>query len=376
MEPLSGLNIPRALQPLLAQATERTDTLLRLLRPGRVLRATVLDSPAPGLARLRLGGETLDARTPLPLSRGQTLLLQVARGLPSPLLRLLPTPRDASAPPPARQLQQHALARALPPQEVDELLPRLPGPRQTPLLRQVLEVLQPPAPRPESLDGATLREALRHSGLFLEPRLARQLAIPPEDRKLQLLQLMRMLQAPRGETTTPRPPTAQDAEAAPQAGQGEPAPLGERLLRLVEGSIARIQQHQAHSLPGDDPGRLAWRMDLPLQVGERRDHLELRIAQERTDAPEATGDALWKVEVRFDFQELGEVLCRISLQGDRVRCAFWSEQARTAERFERSLPRLRGVLEQAGLAVAAVSSLQGRPRNEPAAPPGLVDERA
>ncbi len=193
---------------------------------------------------------------------------------------------------------------------------------------------------------------------------------PTTDRKLLLLQLLRLLQ-PNNRTVSegaPAPGNAQDKDAPPpQTDQ-----LLNRLMRLVEGSIARIQSHQAQTLASsDDPNRLVWQIDLPLQVGNQRGHLELKIQQENETGDAGATSPTWKVEVRFEFEELGPVFSRITLQGKKLHCAFWSDLASTASRFEKALPRLEQTLQQAGLEVSAISSLHGAPQAK-----RLLDERA
>jgi hypothetical protein len=371
------MNIARAPQLVLELAAERTDTLLRLLRPGQLLRASVIDTPRPGIARLRIGGQQLNARTPLPLQKGETLLLQVARGLPHPLLRLNPKSGTDARLPPTQQLARHALARALPPEVIEQQLARIPAqalPR-LPQAERLMLALRPPATSLKALDPDTLQRTIQQSGIFLEALLGRGQTPHPDDRKLQLLRLLQDLQS--------HPSAAPKTTASSDLPSGAPGRMpvedpARGLLRLVEGSIAHIQQHQAHALAhADSSGQAAWRLDLPLQVGAHRDHLQLTIEEARGDHSGTDTDPLWKVEIRFDFRELGEVLCRISLVGDAVRCAFWSERATTAGRFEAALPRLRKTLERAGLEVAAVSSLQGQPaQTRPFADDALLDERA
>lgn len=381
MDPLTGMKIPSALQPLLDKASSETADLLRLLKPGQMLRASVIANMANGLARLRIGNVQLNARTPVPLEAGQRLLLQVEKGLPEPLLRVA---REAAHESPAQRLRQHAMARQIPPrevarqlQEIQQQVKQFPATsmQRMPLVGRTIKALTSPAPELTKLSADVIRRAVRDSGLLLEPLLYRDKSTSITDQKLQLLQLLRLLK-PENRTTpsaTGAPENNPDkASQAPQTDQ-----LLNRLMRLVEGGIARIQHHQAQSLASqDEPNRLVWQFDLPLRVGDQQDHLELKVQQEESNDPSAEAGATWRVEVRFEFEELGQVFSRITLQGKKLHCAFWSDRANTANRFEQSLPRLQKTLQAAGLEVSAVSSLHGSPQVDEGPKNSLLDERA
>jgi hypothetical protein len=74
-----------------------------------------------------------------------------------------------------------------------------------------------------------------------------------------------------------------------------------RLLRLVEGSLSRIQLQQAASLPQDDPQRQAWQLDLPIHLNDEVQDAMLRI--EREGSSEADPDqATWAVQSHVCFR--------------------------------------------------------------------------
>lgn len=380
MDPLSTLKIPGALQPLPDKSPADAARLLRQLRPAQLLLAVVLGRPAPGLARLRIGNAAVDARTPESIATGEKLLLRVEKGLPDPLLRIIDAPARA---PIVQRLQRHAMSRQLPPAEMSrqaQALQRqmqgLPdgAARRLPLLEQGLRILSPPGTDITRLSSAEIQRAVQNSGLFMEALLGAKKEVPEGDRKLLLLRLLDLLRPERRSGSAV--PAGQD-----KGQRGEP-PAGtdqmlNRLMRLVEGGIARIQHHQTLSLVRTDPGEpLLWQFDLPIQVNDRREHLGLKIQQESAQDDATQAGSAWKVELRFDFHELGEVLSRITLRGKSVHCAFWSEKASTASRFERALPQLQQALQGAGLDVSAISALHGRPPAEERCMSRMLDERA
>ncbi len=375
----SLLNTP-ALRPQLDRLSNETGALLRQLKPAQVLQAVVLNRLSPGRVQLQIGNHLLSALAPQSLPEGQKLLLRVEKGLPDPVLRILQDPARLD---PIQQLKHQALRRQLPPadlaqqiQGLKQLVQQLPASAlaRLPTVTQAFQLLAPPATDLARLTPSDLRRALENSGLFMEPQLVRAGAVNNADRKLLLLRLLNQMQ-PESRVNS----LGKDAADKPEGRLPSNADqLLNRLMRLVEGAITRIQAHQTLALGSNEQtGQSLWQMDLPLLVNNRREHLELRIRREAEDNPDsASPHATWKVEVDFDFGELGRVMSRIALSHKRVQCGFWSDKASTAARFEQALPRLEKMLNDAGLEVSAVSALQGQAPGTERPSRQLLDERA
>lgn len=406
------MKIPVSLQ--IPSSAGRVDTqgLLQLMKPGMVFQARVLESPAAGVARLLIGNTTLNATTRVPLQQGEALALRVSKGLPEPELKVLgqlTQPRNL-----AHEVLRNAMPRQMPPREVLQLvrllaqsLPQaataaasagggkalpMPGapapgastaqlaPQPSPAgpvapraaeqaaPQQVLRVLVPNATPPQALNAATVKTALDQSGLFFEANLL-QGKLQPGDRKLELLKLLRLF--------TLEARSAGGSEAPQEARAPAADQLMNRLLRLVEGSLARIQTHQAASMPGEDPARQVWQFELPLQLVDRQDHLQLRVQRDgqREDA-EGEMRGIWKVDIEFAFDNLGGIFSRINLSGDEISAAFWCDRDDTARQIEAAIPRLEKALQDAGLSVTAISALTGEPPRPTPPSDSLLDERA
>ena len=403
------MKIPTSLQASVKTVNLDTMSLLKLMKPGQLLQARVLAATDNGLATLLIGRAELSAKTRIPLLQGEPLRLRVEKGLPQPELKIMRSE--------ARQvieaLQRHALTHQLSPKEVHNSLRQLPpSPPDIKPLQQALRVFVPDAPTPRQVNALAVREAMQHSGILFEPTLV-QGKVSPKDQKLQLLQLLRLFApASKGAQAT-------DAKAAQSAPTASPAkstgtPFMQRLLkqfghkpgamtdiqneasaqkadakliavdqlmsrlqRLVEGSLSRILTHQANTLANEDPGRQVWQFDMPIQLSDKQDHIMLRVQSEEENETSATEpDRNWKVDIDFNFDNLGEISSRINLRGDQVSASFWSQQERTALMLERAIPRLEQALEKIGLEVKVISSLRGDPPKAPAASTGLLDERA
>jgi len=372
------VKISATLQPLLDAARHDTSSLLKQLQVGQTLPARVLAELQPGLVRLQLATVELLARSQVRLPAGTELRLEVVKGQPLPELRILsdPTPQD-----PRQQIVRSALARELPARDVRQTAMELRAlaqtPKQTDALRQFAAILQDAGVRPHQLSPERLQRAVTLSGLFHEARLAAGAPVEPGDTKTRLLQLLSVL----GEASAPgrRPvPHAPGAETGAQTQRpGEDSLLG-RLIRLVEGSVARIQLQQSAALPSDEPQRQAWQLDLPIHLPDGTDDVTLRIEREaRRDAADAAPE--WSVNLAFQFDTIGNLQCRITLAGDRVATTFWCEQPLTQARVERRLPNLKDALEAQGLEVVHLAGIVGdppQPLMRVPVPQNLLDERA
>ena len=197
---------------------------------------------------------------------------------------------------------------------------------------------------------------------------------------LQLLQLLGELRGLLSDASRPRqgPERTPDGNATNPRTPGGGDSLILRLLRLVEGSLSRIQLQQAASLPQDDPQRQAWQLDLPIHLNDEVQDAMLRI--EREGSSEADPDqATWAVNLTFAFDTIGSLQCRIALAGERLSSTFWCEQVETQRKIEQRLPQLRAAFEAQGFEVVHLAGIVGQP-DEPLIavpmPDSLLDERA
>jgi hypothetical protein len=201
---------------------------------------------------------------------------------------------------------------------------------------------------------------------------------PAPDTKLQLLQLLQLLRAdpPRGSRRTDA--AAADTTTGGSARAG-PDSLLARLVRLIEGSVARIQLQQTAALQLEDGLRQAWQFDLPIRLPDESHGAMLRIQREPGDSEAGGTQATWSVNLAFDFDSIGRLQCRVALSGERVSTTFWCERPDALARLEPRLPRLRTALEAQGLAVVHLAGGLGEPPEPLIRVPradGLLDERA
>lgn len=314
-----------------------------------------------------LAGADAPNGTVPPATGGSGITATTRAAMPSPVLpAAAPTPNipastaQAVAPP-------GALSNAQP---LAAPLPLHPGNPIAGLIRQLFAHL-PSVRELGSADG--LREALRHSGLFLENHLARHQS--PGTVTTQDLQgtLLRLAEAIRTELADPRSatPTPRDGTPPPAAPE---QPLRD-LLQQVEGGLSRLKTQQLQTFASQEAPDPAWAFELPLRQGERLDVLQLRIARETAHDPSAP--PRWSVRLHFDHPSHGAVDALVTLLERRVSVFFWSQQATTATLFRERLEELQGILREAGLEVGQLGSSNGMPPPAaPGGPAGLLDVNA
>lgn len=397
------MKIPVPLQPLLTAPQREITSLLKQLQVGQVLPARVLAELKPDLVRLRIATTELLARTPLPLKTGTRLRLEVISQRPIPELRILREHPKTAAEQRVQAIRT-AVARQLPPAEVRRILTEVRSPttetrhgptevrshtdpaKPAEAVRRFESILRDAGMKPAQLTPKQLQRAVMLSGVFHEARMLTGGAPETADLKLRLLQLLTVLtgddarppltpQTPRGEGDA-RPPPEGPTPPNPRANAGDT--LLSRLIRLIEGSVARIQLQQSAALPVDDSPRQAWQIDLPIQLQEGTDDVKLRIERDADGGGQGGGPG-WSVNLAFEFDTIGTLQCRIALSDQRVATTFWCETPATHARVEERLPVLQQALEAQGLEVVHLSGVVGEP-GEPLIhvpmPDSLLDERA
>ena len=373
------VKIPATLQPLIDVNRLEPSALLKQLQVGQILQAKVLAQLQPGLIRLQIATTELLARSPVALKAGTRLELEVVKGQPLPELRILREPT-----PPERQQQtvRSAIARQLPPadirQALGELRTQTQTPRQSEAVRQFATILQDAGVRLDQLNAGRVQRAVSQSGLFHEARLAGALPLEPADTKTQLLKLLAVLSSdavPLQKGLRPPAPAPEQAATARNPGGDS---LLNRLVRLIEASVSRVQLQQAAALPTEEGPRQAWQLDLPIQLPGETHEAMLRIERE-TAGKDDEGSATWAVNLAFEFDTIGTLQTRIALAGERVSATFWCDRDNTRQIVEQRLPGLKEALEAQGLEVVHLAGVRGEPPQpliRIPMPDTLLDERA
>jgi hypothetical protein len=291
---------------------------------------------------------------------------------------------------------------------------------------------------PAKLDApsaATVRDAVRNSGLFLEARVASEIRSPalapgqgtiaPGDLKAALFTLRQALQSwmasvPASASDTGKPgikgsvaaevshpdvaasparaPVNRNSPAppyrgAPTAGQQpvDPAGLGfsstpdmaRMLLDHADGAIARQVLMQVASLP--EAGNPAashvdgshWNLEIPFVTtqGVAVAQFEIERDGQRASAAEVTA-VPWRVNFSVDVEPMGPVHAQIALTGKRAAVRIWAERQNTAAALRSGLPELSGALRAAALDSDDIIVRDGVPPRPQGPKPGRFLDRA
>jgi hypothetical protein len=406
--------------PRLVIETVRTN-LLQNLRPGQIVHASVLTSNQQNGVRLQIGSSEVLARTQLPLTPGQKLVLDVVKAGQFPELRLL---QQAST----QELQAAALRTVLPRQiplaKVFEFLQKLhpdlaarlpqqplpqkpgaPSPqaaadalknalsaaggRESPStgtrpadpfgaeMRQIMKnILAAAGGRERPLTPSAIRQSFLQSGLFLEAALASTGRPPSGDLKASLLLLLQRLQ-----TLLQGGAPQQGAAKGDQAAAAAKAVLSQlvaQTLQQTEGSLARIQLHQLASLPPDEGPRQVWQFELPIQHANGFDSFLVRLEQEDGGERNQQDGQIWRLALNFNLEPIGPITARLTVQDKNVSANFTAEKSQSAKLITERLPLLDDAMTKAGLNVTNLSARQGKeetPDTVRQHPAPLLDEK-
>ncbi|NLX41888.1 MAG: flagellar hook-length control protein FliK [Chloroflexi bacterium] len=225
------------------------------------------------------------------------------------------------------------------------------------------------------LDGATIQNAVRNSGIFQEAMLANGQGKAAGDMKSSLLGLQRQLgawlggQAPVDQLSKVPPqlkgiiPRARLAPMAPPDLPDDPELVGKILLERTEAALSRMRLHQSASLP--DPGaqrnEAQWSLDLPVNLAGQQTLLQMQIHRDPEGDATRPEDRGWQVRFAINLSEAGEVGAQISLRGKATGVLLWAEDAGTADLLSSGVEALRAELEAVGLMPGAVVVRAGAP---------------
>lgn len=342
-------------------------------RIGTVLSARPLGVSPQGLQILQIGSLTVEAdvlSSQLP-TQFQVRVLSLGA---QPQLEMLTPPADAAL--------QRAMRESLPQQNgYAPLLATLDALAQRPMLRQLPpdlrtalasleQALRSPA---EVTRGEGLREAIAHSGLFLEATLARSLGQPPpalqDDWKAALLRLAATLdsRAPAspatpgqnaGETAPPllqRGLQAQPRAPLPELPMDDVTPLLGRLQGEVHAALARVEVAQLESGTGPLP---AWMIEIPMHGEGGSDVLQVQLEYTVDDGDGSRG---WNLGFALDLPTLGAIQGELQLREPRLSVRLWAALPDTVHLLERQFTALRQRLSACGLLLDQLTCQLGLP---------------
>jgi len=351
----------RSGKPLIEAATDAPKQVNKL-EPGQQLQGTVQSQVTEGLFKVQVAGQTLQMRLPGKIQSGDVLNLQVVATNPRLVFSISASTNPISTP---EQIGSSA-----------KLLSDL---ARMPMAKAVIQqagsgaVWQATGQMPDSKQIAgALRDALANSGLFYESHQAQwvrgerstaQLLVEPQNQlpdKLpaarqgnqaggtqgspqnqlpeKLLSSLPIDQATRqqaNDLNAPSPAAPQQGKAATEAG----LPIARELIPLVQQQLHTLETHQLTWVGQVWPGQqMQW---------------EIQGQPERQHQGQKKDERQWSTEMELDLPNLGDVHARLVFAESGLRLTLHAADSATVNLFNRDLPKLRGSLADAGIALTA-----------------------
>ena len=358
------------------------------IKVGQLVDAFVLSSDHYGQVKLRIGDAVLTASTNINVPPNSHLRLQVKQLRPQLILQLIPSTGEMTG----FKALQDAVASLLPRQ--DGLAPSLASllhktfasskSREQQYLRTLIHALVRAISERHSISHAEgLRQAIMHSGLFLEAILARsqkhKKTDTSKDIKACLLRLQRGFEqhqqlgnSAAGDRASPvsqlsnsiMPPTKKglpvpqhNAPISLTPDTSDIEDLVADMMTRTRSALSRLGLLQVYSAENFNQGECMWQLELPVQ---HRDAVEIvSISIEKNDQHGADGkQTSWIINLAVDLPELGGVQIRVSVFKQGVSSSFRSASPATAELIELQFERLRAGLEKRGIKVLNLSCQQ------------------
>lgn len=228
------------------------------------------------------------------------------------------------------------------------------------------------------IDSASLKTALRDSGVFHEALLAGgRPGAAAGDMKAALLGLQRELGrwlGPQGAVERvaqiPPPlrgltPRSRVRELPPTELPGDLREAGKVLQERTEHALGRLRLHQNASLPDSTPrADTNWSMDLPVIVHGQPTLLQMQIQRDAEDETTRPEDRGWQVRFAVQIGDHGEVGAQISMRGKTTGILLWADDPTTAAALNVALGELREDLGAVGLVSGALVVRAGAPLDE------------
>jgi len=349
---ISG-NTPSTAPALTVALTNKGNSSQSSFKAGQQLLVSVLSSTSNNRATIDVGGKTFQAQTNIPLQAGQQFraIATVNNKTNTETLTLTIINNKTNSETISRALrsampQQAPLAETfnnwaqlLIAASANSAATKAIPAAVLSLMREILGKL----PSLSNIKTASnLKNALQHSGLFLESALATRNDQINVDLKAMLLKLAAQIQT--GIDTT-----------------GNNKQLLEQLQRQTESALARIQLNQLQSLKQEGSAQPLL-IEIPAWEKERLDNIRLLITKDKSGKQDNHNDddhQQWQVRLQFNLPELGSVEASITFNNEQAGISFISKEAHTTDLFSDKLSELHEDLRDHGLLISHLSSQPG-----------------
>lgn len=143
------------------------------------------------------------------------------------------------------------------------------------------------------------------------------------------------------------------------------------LLKQVKGAIARVTLHQMASQTQRQEGQtgnMLLSFELPFIHNNQANVIQFKIEEEleKKQSGEKQQEKRWVVQMGFDIEGLGPMLCQINLIRHSASVAFWAEWENTLSHTKAHFDYLQTALQDMGLKVEQLQGHLGIPNEEKA----------
>jgi len=141
-----------------------------------------------------------------------------------------------------------------------------------------------------------------------------------------------------------------------------------QILKLTLAQTARTQSQQLFSLgsqlaSGEGPSTQSLNYSIPLWINNQFKPLDLVIErdEEQPNPNRRERSPAWNVRLRFDLDELGELVALASLREKTLNAVFWAEKQVLVTKVEAGFNTLASTLTAAGISVNQIFCRVGKP---------------
>lgn len=143
--------------------------------------------------------------------------------------------------------------------------------------------------------------------------------------------------------------------------------LIDKLLNQTEGVLSRLQTLQLQHFQPNDTQKPSWLFELPIRTDTSLDNIVIQIEQDESGSNNNAYTSPWKIILKFNIEELGEIHAHITLQGSNVSVNFWVDSKSTSKLFSEYLDTLDSRLNNVGLVSGKLKCHCDKPPHQPSA---------
>ena len=413
------MEIPRHFSSPLPDTGKATLTLEKL-QTGQSTYAKIVEQlPNKTDIILRIGQQTLQAKTDIPVTVGETVKVTVEKTASELILKVKsPAQQSNIIDTSLRQLIpkqtsvnafQQALSHVF--TSINQLTltsqntqTKELASQSAQLKRLAFNILQALPERQGLTSSEGLKTALQHSGVFLEPKLRQALlasysilaasqhsmkklplsgqnplltsnqsaiGFTQTDLKSNLIKLIQVLKSwPKMPSSSPQP-TSENPLLTPNkspvtvAIATNPALLLENqikeLMSKTEGAVAKITLNQLASANAESSGnRQTWQIEIPFLSNQSSESIFLQIEREDTsNSQHPEEEQKWTISLEMNPPKLGLIKNKLSLNKQHVNADFWADNPETRDLIQQHLDVFKKQLINANLQPERIQASNG-----------------